>query len=128
MEDDKPVWKITPPHDSGKPFHIWQEGDGTWQEAHADWDAAPAQPGKPMRIPADAYTPDERIAIEQALIAVTARLALPALTEIVRTYGFPQFVDMQSVIDLVRVLNEANEVATLRTGQAPATGNEPDAG
>ena len=65
---------------------VWSEDDQTRQEAHADWDA-------PLGL--TSIWSQESWALA---IAVAAKNALSALAEIVRTYGFPQFVDMQSVL------------------------------
>lgn len=101
MSEPPPTWKITPPLDPGAPYHVWHEGDQAWGEAHADWDAEP----KLFRVPAETLAPEERIWAEQALIAVTARLALPALAEMLRLWPFP-VVDIEPVKELVRVLSE----------------------
>lgn len=92
MTEGPAVWKITPPLDPGPAYHVWHEDDQAWGEAHADWDAPPGL---------TSIWPPESWALA---IAVAAKNALPALAEIVRTYGFPQFVDMPAVRELVQLL------------------------
>lgn len=69
---------------------------------------------------------DERDAQDVAVLDA-ARAALPALEQVISLWPYP-VVDIKAVDQLVRVLHDqADQMATLRTGEAPATGDEPDA-
>ena len=100
MSEPLPAWKITPPLDPpGAPFHIWREGDQTWGEAHADWDATGATPkAQPLIFINERDRHD--IAVLDA-----AEAARPALTEILRLWPFPH-VDIEPVRRLVDALSK----------------------
>ena len=100
MTERPPTWKITPPLDPpGAPFRIWHEGDQTWGEAHADWDATGATPkAQPLIFI------DDRDAANVAILDA-AEDARPALTEVLRLWPFPH-VDIEPVQRLVDVLSE----------------------
>ena len=122
MSEPLPAWKITPPLDPGAPFHVWHEGDQTWGEAHADWDAAPTamQPIAAAEVLRLMGTENQQTSLQldqviaaiemiaefgDALIAHAASAALPALAEVLRLWPFPA-VDIEPVRELVGALSE----------------------
>ena len=103
MSEPKPVWKITPPLDPGEPFHVWHEEDGAWR----DWAYQDDRHGDVPEAPTD-Y--DRWRAANVDAIINAARLALPALAEVLRLWPFPA-VDIEPVRELVRVLSELDNTS-----------------